>query len=69
MFFEGNDLKDIGNEYQALVRWRETGQRDFREFIKQPSLVRVLYKAVRNGYQLLHGTIGCCHCLFQIVTR
>jgi len=51
VFFEGNDLKDIGNEYEDLVRWRETGQRYYREFIKQPSLVRALYKVVERVWQ------------------
>lgn len=55
MFFEGNDLTDLAVEYEALVRWKETGQRDFREFKKQPSLVRFFNEAVRRvGHQLLH---------------
>lgn len=55
MFFEGNDLTDLAVEYEALVRWKETGQRDFREFKKQPSLVRYFNEAVRRvGHQLLH---------------
>jgi hypothetical protein len=33
---------------KLLVRWRETGQRDYREFSKQPSLVRALYKVVER---------------------
>lgn len=45
MFFEGNDLADLAEEYAALARWRETGKRSYREFRKQPSLVRSLYSA------------------------
>jgi hypothetical protein len=48
VFFEGNDLENLANEYKALVRWRKTGQREFREFRKQPSLVRALYEVVRR---------------------
>ncbi len=41
VFFEGNDLGDLRLEYEALERFRETGQRESREF-KQPSFVRAL---------------------------
>lgn len=48
VFTEGNDLKNLADEYQALVRWREIGQRDFYEFRKQPSLVRALRKFIER---------------------
>ncbi len=48
VFFEGNDLEDLADEHKALVRWQETGERDYREFRKQPSLVRALYKLLRR---------------------
>lgn len=44
VFFEGNDLDDLAREYRALVRWRNTGQRDYREFTKQPSLLKALHE-------------------------
>lgn len=50
VFFEGNDLEDLVAEGRALDRWRQTGERGFREFRKQPSLVRFLYEsAARVG--------------------
>lgn len=48
VFFEGNDLEDLDKEYDDLIRWRETGQRLFREFKKQPSLVRALNGLARG---------------------
>ena len=46
VFFEGNDLEDLAEEYNALVLWRETGQRNYRNFSKQPSLARALKRFV-----------------------
>lgn len=42
VFFEGNDLEELASEYNDLIRWRNTGQRDYREFRKQSSLVKAL---------------------------
>ena len=47
-FFEGNDLEDLVTEYKALIHWQESGQRDYREFKSQPSLVRAVYKLLEN---------------------
>ena len=44
VFYEGNDLDDLSGEYSALERWNATGQRDYREFQKQPSLLVFLYQ-------------------------
>jgi hypothetical protein len=48
VFFEGNDLDDLAREYKALIRWRESGQRDYREFKRQPSAARALYGLLGN---------------------
>lgn len=42
VFFEGNDLNDLDREYGALLRWRETGEREYRHFATQSSFVRAL---------------------------
>lgn len=42
VFFEGNDLKDLASEYQAVRRWKETGQREYRDFKKQSSLLKAM---------------------------
>jgi hypothetical protein len=42
MFFEGNDLADLNREYEALWRWRLTGQREYREFTAQSSFIRAV---------------------------
>jgi len=44
VFFEGNDLDDLGREYAALARFRETGEREYREFKKQTSMLRALFR-------------------------
>jgi len=44
VFFEGNDLDDLRREYAALVRYRGTGQREYREFKKQTSMLRALFR-------------------------
>ena len=48
VFFEGNDLEDLATEYKALIQWQESGQRDYREFKRQPSLARRVYKILEN---------------------
>ena len=42
VFFEGNDLVDLRQEYTVLMRYRETGRREYREFKTQTSLLRAL---------------------------
>ena len=44
VFFEGNDLKDLDKEYDALERLRTTGEREFREFETNTSLVRAVQR-------------------------
>ena len=53
MFFEGNDLDDLPGEYAAPVRWQASGERDYREFKKQPSLLRFLFDSVNRLAQKL----------------
>jgi hypothetical protein len=48
VFFEGNDLRDLSREYKALTRWRESGQREYREFKRQPSAIKALYRLLGN---------------------
>ena len=55
VFFEGNDLADLDAEYRALLRWRATGQRDYREFTRQPSFMKAIYQAAVVTYeQIVH---------------
>lgn len=42
VFFEGNDLDDLVMEHESLIHWRESGQRDERNFKKQPSVIKTL---------------------------
>lgn len=42
VFFEGNDLWDLGGEYQALTEWRATGRREYRRREGESSLIRAL---------------------------
>lgn len=53
MFFEGNDLRNLAAEYEAVVRWRETGRRDYRKFSEQRSLVRALYEVAGQAKRRL----------------
>ena len=53
MFFEGNDLDDLADEYKALLRWRQTGQRDYRASSKQTSLVKALNGVVEHVHRKL----------------
>jgi hypothetical protein len=59
VFFEGNDLEDLAWEYEALGRWRLSGERAYRKFKKQPSGVKATYEllvkvAERRGTQADH---------------
>jgi hypothetical protein len=42
VFFEGNDLWDVKEEFRALTRWRETGEREYREIEGSASILRTL---------------------------
>ena len=42
VFFEGNDLDDLNAEFAALDRFRTTGEREYRRFKKQTSLLRAI---------------------------
>jgi hypothetical protein len=48
VFFEGNDLKDLDEEYNALLQWRESGKRGYRQFKKQTSLVKAISSLLRR---------------------
>jgi hypothetical protein len=53
VFFEGNDLSDLAGEYESLTHWNESGERPYREFKTQPSLLRALVHALRPIHQRL----------------
>lgn len=53
VFFEGNDLSDLDREYNDLMQYRATGQRSYRTFARDTSLVRALYK-MATGQRTLH---------------
>jgi hypothetical protein len=42
VFFEGNDLEDLSVENNYLERYKVTGKRPYRNFIKQSSLIRAI---------------------------
>lgn len=44
VFFEGNDLDNVDSEYQALMAWQQTGQRTYRAFKRQPSMLRAFFE-------------------------
>jgi len=46
VFFEGNDVPDLEEEYGAFRRWQQTGQRDYREFKTQTSMLKAFYRFV-----------------------
>lgn len=48
VFFEGNDLDDLGREYARLIRWQTTGVREYRRFHAQPSPTRAVVDAVES---------------------
>jgi len=48
VFFEGNDIADLSREYESLLRWRDSGQRDYREFGRQSSLLNYLNSSVER---------------------
>jgi len=52
VFFEGNDLENLDAEDEALTRWKETGHREFREFTRQPSLVRALQQVFTRVFSI-----------------
>jgi hypothetical protein len=65
VFFEGNDLNDLAREYKDLIRWRESGQRGYREFKRQPSAVRALYRLLKNVAVRPGKQTGYVHAYFQ----
>jgi len=48
VFFEGNDLKDLVREHEALERFERTGERDYREIRSQDSFVTALVSIVKR---------------------
>jgi hypothetical protein len=48
VFFEGNDLDDLDDEYKNLDNWKRTGQRRYREFKTDASLIRAIYRYLRG---------------------
>jgi len=48
VFFEGNDLDELALEAEALKQWEETGERPYREFKKQPSLLKALFGLIKE---------------------
>ena len=60
VFFEGNDLEDLSVENNSLERYKALGERPYRNFIKQSSLIRAIRGwvfvrpiATRSFFQLL----------------
>lgn len=49
VFFEGNDLLDLQEEYAALKEFERTGQRPYRKFSQQTSMLRAIYRLVRDS--------------------
>lgn len=56
VFFEGNDLGDLNLDYEALIRRQKNGQREYREFKKQTSLVKAFPGLVRSFQGLVKPT-------------
>lgn len=48
VFFEGNDLKDLVREHEALERFERTGDREYREIRNQSSFVKALFSIVKR---------------------
>jgi hypothetical protein len=46
VFFEGNDLYDLEDDFNALARWRSTGRREYREFSRQTSFAKTMFERV-----------------------
>jgi hypothetical protein len=55
VFYEGNDLNDLNREYSDLMRWNDTGERPYRDFQKQTSLVLTVVERAR-GYLERRGS-------------
>jgi hypothetical protein len=47
-FFEGNDLLDMEKEHATLEAARQAGQRETRNFTRQPSFLKALRDAIRG---------------------
>jgi hypothetical protein len=66
VFFEGNDLADLMEEHEALLRWQQTGERERRAFALQPSLLKALYKlGVDTYWNALAASRGVVNAVFQ----
>jgi len=48
VFFEGNDLRDLQEEYTAFQEFETTGQRPYRKFSPQISMLRTVYRLIRD---------------------
>jgi hypothetical protein len=48
VFYEGNDLSDLRDEYAALVQYHETGHRNYRQFKAQTSMLKALFTIVQT---------------------
>ena len=49
VMFEGNDIQDTTAEYEALQRYKLTGERDYRELGPQTSFAKSLVKVVKDA--------------------
>ncbi len=48
VFFEGNDIENLLREKQQLQLFKETGQRPYRNFDKQTSFLKAVYRLSRS---------------------
>jgi hypothetical protein len=48
VFFEGNDLSDLRDEYARLVQYHETGHREYRQFKTQTSMLTALFTLLQT---------------------
>ena len=48
VFFEGNDLRDLQEECAALREFERTGERPYRKFYPQTSMLRTVYRLIRD---------------------
>lgn len=54
VMFEGNDIQDTTAEYEALQRYKLTGERDYRELGPQTSFAKSLIKVVKDARNQRH---------------
>jgi hypothetical protein len=48
VFYEGNDLSDLRDEYAALVQYHESGHREYRQFKTQTSMLKALFTVLQT---------------------